>query len=148
MGVVGGGGGSEREGRSVTARVMDLPAGTWLVAAVGLAIIGVGIAHIRTGLSDDHRDALTAEGRSGESGSAYLLLGKVGYVAKGLAIAGVGALFGYAAITHDPNRSGGLDTALRTVLEQPYGPALLCALAVGLGCFGVFCLVRARHLSA
>lgn len=146
--VLGGGGSSEQKDRSVTAKVMDLPAGTWLVGAVGIGIIGVGIAHIRTGLSDDHRDALTAEGRSGESGSAYLLLGKVGYVAKGLAIAAVGALFGYAAITHDPNRSGGLDTALRTVLEQPYGPALLCALALGLGCFGVFCLVRARHLSA
>ena len=144
---LGGGGSSDQKDRSVTAKVMDWPAGTWLVGCIGLVIVGVGLAHIRKGLSDEHRDSLSSEGKRGESGSAYLLLGKVGYVAKGLVIAGVGVLFGYAAISHDPNRSGGLDTALRTVLEQPYGPALLCALALGLGCFGLFCLARARHLS-
>ncbi|HET6167215.1 MAG TPA: DUF1206 domain-containing protein [Marmoricola sp.] len=144
---LGGGGSGDQKDRSFTAKVMDWPAGTWLVGLIGLVIVCVGVAHIRKGLSDELRDSLSAEGKSGESGSAYLLLGKVGYVAKGLAIAAIGALFGYAAISHDPNRSGGLDTALRTVLEQPYGPALLCALALGLGCFGLFCLARARHLS-
>lgn len=145
--VVVGGGGSGQQGRSLTAKVMDQPAGPWIIGAVGLAVIGVGIAHVRKGLSEDHRDDLTAEGTSGEAGAAYLLFGAIGYVAKGLVICGVGALFGYAAISHDPDRSGGLDTALRTVLEQPYGPVLLFALALGLGCFGVFCLARARHLS-
>jgi hypothetical protein len=135
------------QGKGVTAKVMDLPAGTWIVGAVGLVIIGVGIAHVRKGLSEKYREHLSAEGRSGESGTAYLLFGKVGYVAKGVVICSVGALFGYAAISHDPNKSGGLDTALRTVLEQPYGPYLLCVLALGLGCFGLFCLARARHLS-
>ena len=141
------GSGGSGQGTSTTAKVMDWPAGTWIIGAVGLVIIGVGVAHIRKGLSDDYREGLTAEGKSGDAGTAYLLLGKVGYVAKGVVICSVGALFGYAAISHDPNRSGGLDTALRTVLEQPYGPLLLCVLALGLGCFGLFCLARARHLS-
>ena len=147
--IASGSGSSSGSGqeRSFTAKLMDLPAGTWLVGAVGLVILGVGIAHVRKGLSEDYREGLTAEGRSGQAGSAYLLFGKVGYSAKGAAICGVGALFGYAALSHDPNRSGGLDTALRTVLEQPYGPVLLVGLALGLGCFGLFCLARARHLS-
>lgn len=144
---LGSGRSSDQESRSLTARLLDLPAGTWIVGAVGLVIIGVGIAHIRTGIGDDCREALTAEGRSGETGTAYLLLGRVGYVAKGLVICSVGVLVGYAATTHDPDHSGGLDTALRTVLDQPYGPALLSALAVGLACFGLFCLARARHLA-
>lgn len=141
------GSGSSGQGKGLTAKVMDWPAGTWIIGAVGLVILGVGVAHVRKGLSEDYRKQLTAEGRSGDAGSAYLLLGKVGYVAKGVTIGLVGILFGYAAISHDPNRSGGLDTALRTVLEQPYGPYLLCAIAAGLACFGLFCLVRARHLS-
>jgi hypothetical protein len=141
------GSGSSGQGRSTTARVMDWPAGTWIIGAVGLVIVGVGVAHVRKGLSDEYRDGLSAEGKRGGAGAAYVLFGKVGYVAKGLAIGGVGALFAFAAVSHDPNRSGGLDTALRTVLEQPYGPFLLCALALGLGCFGLFCLARARHLS-
>jgi hypothetical protein len=141
------GSGTSGQSKSLTAKVMDWPAGTWIIGVVGLVILGVGIAHVRKGLSDDYRDGLSAEGKRGEAGTTYLLLGKVGYVAKGVTICSVGALFGYAAISHDPNRSGGLDTALRTVLEQPYGPFLLCALALGLGCFGLFCLARARHLS-
>jgi len=40
-------------------------------------------------------------------------LGTVGYVAKGMAVAVIGVLFLYAAITHQPKSSGGLDQALR-----------------------------------
>ena len=53
------------------------------------------------------------------------LFGKVGYIAKGIAIGIVGGLFCYAAITHDAKESGGLDQALQTVLEQPFGQVLL-----------------------
>ena len=35
--------------------------------------------------------------------------GKVGYIAKGVALAVIGVLFLYAAFTHDPQKSGGLD---------------------------------------
>ncbi len=56
------------------------------------------------------------------------LFGKVGYIAKGIAIGIVGGLFCYAAITHDAKKSGGLDQALQTVLEQPFGQVLLIAI--------------------
>ena len=75
------------------------------------------------------------------------LLGKVGYIAKGVAIAIVGGLFCYAAITHDAKKSGGLDQALQTVLEQPFGQVLLTAIALGIAAYGVFCFARAKHLS-
>jgi len=144
----GGSGGSSRsQGRSTTARLLDLPAGPWIVGAVALGILGYGANMIRRGLAEKYREHLTAEGKSGESGRAYLWLGKYGYLAKGVAIGVVGSLFGYAAVSHDPNKSGGLDQALRTVLEQPFGPVLLAVIALGLGSYGLFCLARARHLS-
>jgi hypothetical protein len=59
----------------------------------------------------------------------------------------IGALAAYAAVTHEPRKSGGLDAALYRLLHQPYGSWLLLALALGLGCYGLFGLVRARHLS-
>jgi hypothetical protein len=99
------------------------------------------------GLSEGYREHLESEGQSGDLGRAYLLLGKVGYVAKGGAIGIVGGLFVWAAATHDPDKSGGLDDALRTVLEQPFGPLLLGAIAIGIACYGLFCFARARHLS-
>lgn len=141
------GSGGSGGGRSTTARLMDLPAGPWIVGAVGLAILGYGLNQVRRGFTEKYREHLTAEGRSGDAGTAYLLLGKVGYVAKGASIGVVGILFCYAATSHDPKRSGGLDDALRTVLEQPFGPYLLGAMALGLGSYGLFCFARARHLS-
>ncbi len=142
-----GGSGSGGQGRSTTAKLMDLPAGPWIVGLVALGILGYGANMVRRGLTEKYREHLTAEGKSGDTGTAYILLGKYGYIAKGVAIGIVGSLFGYAAVSHDPEKSGGLDEALRTVLEQPFGPILLGVIAVGIGCYGVFCLARARHLS-
>ncbi len=141
------GAGSDSKGRSPTAKLMDLPAGQWLVGLVGVGIIAYGGVLIRNGLAEKFKEHLTAEGRSGEAGTAYIWLGRVGYVAKGIAIGIVGVLFVYAAVSHEPKKSGGLDDALHTVLQQPFGPFLLGAIALGIGCYGLFCFARARHLS-
>jgi hypothetical protein len=138
---------SERQTDSLTARLMDLPAGQVLVGVVGLVILGIGCAFAVRAWTEKYREHLSAEGRSGSTGTAYLWAGKVGYAAKGVALGIVGGLFGYAAWTHDPDESGGLDQALHEVLDKPFGPALLVAIAVGIGCYGLFCLARARHLS-
>lgn len=147
VGVVRGEGGSSRQEEGWTARLLGWPAGPWLVAAVGLALLGYTVAMSWRGLTGRHAKHLSAEGRDGESGSAYLLLGTVGYVAKGVAFGIVGALFLWAAWTHDPEKSGGLDQALSRLLQQPLGPWLLGAVCAGLACFGLFQLARARHLS-
>ncbi|MFC6285805.1 DUF1206 domain-containing protein [Nocardioides sp. GCM10027113] len=132
---------------STTKKLMDLPAGTWIVGAVGLGIIAYGVVHAVRAWTGKVEDHLTHEGQSGDSGTAYLLFGKIGYQAKGIAIAIVGGLFIYAAMTHDPKKSGGLDVALQKVLQQPFGQFLLAAIALGIGCYGLFCFARARHLS-
>lgn len=137
------GGGSD----STTAQLMDLPAGRWIVAGVGLAIIAYGANLVRRAWTEKFREHLSAEGKSGDAGKAYIWFGKAGYMAKGISIAIVGGLFCYAAYTHQPNKSGGLDVALHKVLEQPFGQFLLIAIAAGIACYGLFCFARARHLS-
>ena len=141
------GSGSSSGTDSMTSKLMDLPAGPWIVGAVGLGIIGYGISQIVIAWTDKFAEHLSSEGKSGDTGTAYLLLGKVGYNAKGVAIGLVGVLFLYAAVTHDPKKSGGLDQALQQLLEQPFGPVMLAAIAVGIACYGLFCFARARHLS-
>jgi len=139
--------GSQGGTDSTTATLMDLPAGQWIVGAVGLAIIGYGGSLVYRGWTEKFREHLDAQGQAGQDGSAYVLAGKVGYIAKGIAIALVGSLFVYAAIEHQPKKSGGLDQALQTVLEQPFGQVMLLAIGLGIGCYGVFCFARAKHLS-
>lgn len=144
----GGGGGGGRDGsETLTSRLMTLPAGDWIVAAVGVAVVGYGGNLVRRAWTEKFREHLTAEGRSGQAGAAYLWTGKIGYAGKGIAVGVVGALFCWAAWTHDPEKSGGLDQALQQVRQQPFGQALLLVIAVGIVCYGLFTFARARHLS-
>jgi hypothetical protein len=73
------------------------------------------------------------------------VLGAVGYTAKAVAFAIVGALLVLAAVRQDPSQSRGLDAALRTLASQPFGPWLLSAVALGFVAFGVFCLFQSRY---
>jgi hypothetical protein len=133
---------------SMTSKLMDQPFGRWLVGILGLAVIGYGIFLAYSGYQEKFLKHLDAEGKSGDHGRAYKMFGKIGYIAKGIAIGAIGALFVFAAVDHKAKKSGGLDQALHKVLQQPFGPVLLFAIALGIGCYGLFCFARARHLSA
>ena len=69
--------------------------------------------------------------------------GQVGFIAKGASIALIGVLGIVAAVRFDPKEATGLDPALKTLAQQPYGPYLLVAVALGLASYGVFCFFRA-----
>jgi hypothetical protein len=138
---------SSKGGSTWTQTVMDWPAGQWIVAAVGIAVIGYGANHVFRGFTEKYAKHLDAEGKSGHSGKAYILFGKIGYVGKGIAIAIVGGLILYGGLTHDASKSGDLDQALHKVLTYPFGQVLLIIIAAGLICYGLFCFARARHLS-
>lgn len=143
----GGSGGSSGGGsKTMTAKLMDLPAGQWVVALVGLAIIAYAGSYVWRGWTEKFAEHLDTEGKLGWSGATYLLLGKVGHIAKGLALALVGGLFTYAGVTHKPGKTGGLDEGLSTLLRQPFGPIMLIVIGAGIACYGLFCFARARHL--
>lgn len=142
MGNGSGGGGTD----TMTAKIMQMPGGQLLVGLVGLAVFVYGGRLIYRGLSEKFMDKLDARGQAGDSGKAFVTFGKVGYVSKGLALFVVAGLFIWAAIAHDPKKSGGLDQALQTVLEQPFGVPMLLVLAAGIICYGLFAFAWARHL--
>jgi hypothetical protein len=132
---------------STTARVMDWPGGQLIVCVVGVFIIGIGGYLVYRAYTEKFAKHINAEGKSGETGRAYLWFGKAGYTAKGITFAIVGALFLYAGLSHEAKKSGGLDQALHKVLQQPFGPVLLVLIALGLACYGLFCFARARHFN-
>jgi hypothetical protein len=142
LGSSSGNGGTD----GLTARLMRMPGGPLLVGAVGLGVLVVAGFLAYRGLAEEFRSKLRTDGQTGTDGRAYVLCGKVGYVGKAVALAVVGGLFLYAAFTHDPQKSGGLDMALHTLLQEPFGGALLVLVAVGFVGYGVFCFAWARHL--
>jgi hypothetical protein len=135
-----GGGGSKGQEDGLTSRLMSVPLGRVLVIAVGVAVLALGISQVVRGVRQTFTEDL-----SGDRTRPTRLLGTVGYVAKGVAFAVVAGLFGWAGLTYDPKKAGGLDAALHTVASQPQGSLLLTVLAAGFAAFGVFCFVWARN---
>ena len=81
----------------------------------------------------------------GKSSDLVRRLGMVGYITKGLAIAGAGVLVIVAAGRSEPNKATGLDGALKTLGAQPYGAALLIAAGLGIVAYGLYSFAMARY---
>ena len=131
--------GSAKE-ESLTAKVLSVPFGRIVVAAVGLGIIAVAGFMIYRGAAKKFTRDL-----EGSVNPAVIRLGQAGYLAKGIALVIVGILFVVAAITVDPDKAGGLDDALRTLRGEPFGVVLLIIVALGIACYGLYCFAWARH---
>ncbi|SDC79397.1 protein of unknown function [Geodermatophilus telluris] len=141
----GGGQSSSGQQQQTAAGVFGWPGGRWLVAVVGLVVIGVGVHHVVKGLRKGFLEEIDLASAPPAAERTVTRLGQVGYPAKGVALGLVGALLVYAAVTFDPARASGLDGALRTILDAPFGRVLLTLVALGIAAFGAFCFVRARY---
>lgn len=124
---------------TISSRLMALPFGRILVAAVGIAVIAVGISQIVKGVKQNFTEDLDRG-----AGTGVRRLGTVGYCAKGVALGIIGGLFIWAAISYDAKKAGGMDSALSTLRDQPFGTVLLVIMALGIACFGVYSFVWAR----
>jgi Domain of Unknown Function (DUF1206) len=141
----GSGTSSSQQQQETTAGVFGWPGGQFLVGAAGLVLIGVGGWHIRKGINKHFLKQIDTSDASPSAVRLVTRLGQVGFPGKGIALALVGGLLVYAAITFDPSKAQGLDGALHTILEAPFGQILLTLVAIGIAAFGAFCLVRARY---
>ncbi|WP_020389904.1 DUF1206 domain-containing protein [Kribbella catacumbae] len=133
-------GSSGSQGSSLTANLMKSGAGRALIVLAGLVVVGIGIRQIYKSVTKKFLEDLT-----GGVSDSTILLGRLGYAAKGVAFMIVGGLFAWAALAYDPEKAGGLDTALRTLKNQPAGTALLTALALGIACYGTYCFAWSRN---
>lgn len=134
-------GDTNQDAKGYTATLMSLPFGQALVAIAGLIVIGVGGYQVVKGI----RRKFVERDLSGGVPEWAKLLGAVGWCAKGVSLALVGALLVWAAINYDPAQAAGVDGALKTLLEQPFGVILLSLMGLGFLSFGGYCLVWALN---
>ena len=137
-------GSQSRQQQDLTAKAMQHPAGQWLVGIVGLIIVIVGAALVIEGFKRKFMRFLQTGQMSPRTRRVVRLLGTIGTVARGVVFALAGVLVIEAAITHNSSKSGGIDKALLTLRNQPFGEILMLAAALGLLIFGVYGLCEAR----
>jgi uncharacterized protein DUF1206 len=144
----GKGGKSKGEKVAFVDKVFDWPAGELLVALVGLGIVAIAIYLVHRGMAKTFVDDLDLAGAEPHARDAAIRFGQVGWSALGVAYGIIGLLLVYSAVSYDPEKATGMDTALKTLAGQPYGTALLLIVAAGLACFGAYCLFDSRYRRA
>jgi len=130
--------------QDVTASVMHHAGGRWLVGIVGLIVVIAGVALIAQGIRRRFMRYLETSQMSPRARRIVEWLGVIGTVARGVVSVLVGVLVIDAAVTYSPSKAGGVDKALLTLRDQPFGEFLLLLVAVGLIIFGIYGLCEAR----
>jgi Domain of Unknown Function (DUF1206) len=137
---MGSGQSSGQQNSGMSAQLMQSGWGKALLIAVGLGIIAVGGYHIYKGASKKFLKDLRVYG-----GTGVTAVGVTGYVAKGVVLAGAGCLVVFATLTVDPAKAAGLDAAVKTLGQAPFGKFLLILAALGIAAFGAYSFVRSKH---
>ncbi|WP_217569622.1 DUF1206 domain-containing protein [Streptomyces sp. GbtcB7] len=140
----GGKGSSDQQSRDVTAKVLDLPAGRWIVGAAGVGIVVVGLLIGGRAVLRKYHKKLKLGQMSARTRRLVDVTGVGGGAARGLVFAAAGCFVVRAAIDYEPDRAKGLDDTIRSFAHTPAGPWLLVCVAAGLVLFGLFSFAMAR----
>jgi Domain of Unknown Function (DUF1206) len=133
-----------RRQQDITAMAMRHTEGRWLVGIVGLIVVIIGLVLVSQGVRRTFTKYLRTSQMSPRTRRVVEVLGMIGTVARGLVFALAGVLVIDAAITHKASESGGIDKALLTLRNQPFGESLMILAALGLAIFGCYGLCEAR----
>lgn len=141
----GGGGGEDQQAQGWTATAMAQPLGRWLVAAVGGGIAAFGLHQIVMGVRDHFMKRIATERMRERARGTVKTLGRVGLTARGLVFILSGAFLLAAAWRFDASQAKGLGGTMASLLDQPFGPWLLGAAALGVLAFGAYNMLLARY---
>jgi hypothetical protein len=111
---------------------------------VGAIVIARGAFHLYRAFSANFRKQLKLREMSATEDKWATRLGRMGYAARGIVYAIIGIFLIVAAIYEDPREARGLEGALDALARQPWGSAVLGAVALGLVSYGIFKFVEAR----
>jgi hypothetical protein len=139
LGASGGG-----EAQLWTARIMDLPLGSWLVGIAGVIIATFGISQI-VGAVRLHIDRLIDLSAVPAALRGFAVrVSRFGVGARGVIIVVLGTFLVRAAMTHDPSEVHGTRQSVLEIANAVQGRWLLAAMAAGLIAYGIDQALHAR----
>ncbi|WP_341526405.1 DUF1206 domain-containing protein [Nostoc sp. UHCC 0302] len=143
--VLGSGGGSSNSTEDWTARLLSQPFGQWLVGTGGAFIIGLGFYQLYKAFTAKFQRKLNLSELTDTERNGVISICRFGLLARGVVFCIIGWFLIQAATQYDASAAGGLDEALQTLAQQPYGSWLLGIVAFGLVAYGIYLLVLARY---
>ena len=134
------------QSQNLITKIMAMPMGRWAIGILGLVVVIAGFYQIYQGLSAGFERQFHTYTLTPKEVKLVTGIGRFGTAARGVVLAIVGGLFGVAAYQANPSQQVGMDTALATILHQPYGVWLLGIVALGLIAFGIYSILCALWL--
>jgi hypothetical protein len=141
--VVGGATDSSEQTQNLSSELLATPGGVFALILVALVVAGIGVYFVAKGARRKFLEDISEP--RGPVTTGIVVLGIGGYIAKGIALVAVGGLFALAAATTNASAATGLDGALKSLAELPFGVVILTVVAVGLIFYGVYCFARAKY---
>jgi hypothetical protein len=123
--------------------IMAMPWGRWAIGIIGLAALASGLYQIYLAFKAGFDRQFETYALTPQQVKLATDVGRFGTAARGVVLAVVGGLIVFAAYRANPRQPIGMDTALATLLHQPYGIWLLGIVAVGLIGFGCYSMLSA-----
>jgi Domain of Unknown Function (DUF1206) len=114
MGLKAARGTDEQSARDWTAYLLGAPLGRWLVGAVGLAIAAAGIGTAINGLRASFENELPGKARR-----CAVLLGRLGFMARGVVFVIVGVFLINAAVDVNPREARGPAASTGSTMLSP-----------------------------
>jgi hypothetical protein len=127
-----------------TAALLAEPWGRVLLGVIGVGLIGFGVYQCVYAASAKHREEVSAGAMSAHEQVAFLWIGRVGLVARGVVFGVIGFFIVRAAIAAAPSGSSASTSgALREIRHVGWVP--LATIAVGLAAYGILQLFYAKY---
>ena len=125
------------------ASIMAMPWGRWAIGILGLAVLAGGLYQIYLGFKADFDRQFQTYALTRDEVKVTTDIGRFGTSARGVVFSVVGGLIALAAYQANPSQPVGMDTALATLMHQPYGIWILGIVALGLIAFGFYSMLGA-----
>lgn len=145
LGILAGWSTEDDEIRDLTAMALEWRFGEWLVGAVGVMVVAMGIAELYVAISRKFEVELGSDELGRWERLSLLASGLFGHLSRGAVYLAVGFFAVRAAVEFDPDEARGLADTFRELVEQPFGPSIVAAIAAGFVTFGVYCVLLAFH---
>jgi hypothetical protein len=129
----------------LTDDALEIPGGTLAVEAVAVAVLAVGVYTLSRGVTGGFMRDIDLPAAPDRWEPVIEVVGRIGYLAKGVAFGLVGVLLWQAARSADVTTATGLDGAMTAIAGTGGGPWLLGGVAAGFAAFGLYALARARY---
>jgi hypothetical protein len=145
--VTNGSTGGRQDGmQQLAAKLMSAPAGVFLTQAAGLVGVAAGLGQFIEACRAPFKKDEKRNRMSGAEKKISDLLGRAGFVARGIVFALMGWFIFLAGLQHNPGKATGFTGIFTFILGQPYGRPLLALVALGIIALGLHSVVLARYI--